>query len=307
MCTAAVATLPLLLHALTAGTASAAPADPAPPPLPLPYSGVRSVHPGDTLAVAARTGRLADGEAVDSAAFLAPGRLRMMAPVLTAAVTVACDVRPGTYPVRLTASRGDAERPPGQGGFWARVRVEPAGAAARRACRKKVERLPPPEREERWAPGTGWPQTEWDVRTFRAGSRVAVTDDFDEGLDGEVALTSEAFTGRVVLRGARAVLTATAVIRCGAAPGLYPVYRHGPGGAADPDPWARLRVAAAPPGAVCPPPQADGRGSALAAADLAGWTAGGALLAGTLTILLTRRTRSRRRTEVPGTPPPADG
>ncbi|MFD9285028.1 hypothetical protein ACFWD7_48810 [Streptomyces mirabilis] len=89
----------------------------------------------------------------------------MTAPRLTAAVTIACDARPGTYPLTLTSA--GAARPAERVAPWVHVRVEPANEAARRACRNKVKMMPPPDREEHWAANTTWPQSEWDVRSFR--------------------------------------------------------------------------------------------------------------------------------------------
>lgn len=158
--TAAVVALPLLLPLLAAAPASAA------EPAPLPLGSVRSVRPGDTLAVTAASGQAANGDTITSPALLKAGRMRMTAPGLTATVTIACDARPGTYPVTLTSA--GAARPAEHGAPWARVRVEPADEAARRACRDKVKKMPPPDREEHWAANTTWPQSEWDVRSFRA-------------------------------------------------------------------------------------------------------------------------------------------
>lgn len=100
--TAAVVALPLLLPLLAAGPASAA------EPAPLPLGGVRSVHPGDTLAVTAASGQAANGDTITSPALLKAGRMRMTTPRLTATVTIACDTRPGTYPVTLTSAEPHA-------------------------------------------------------------------------------------------------------------------------------------------------------------------------------------------------------
>ncbi len=98
--TAAAVALQLLLPLLAAGPASAA------EPAPLPLGSVRSVHPGDTLAVTAASGQAVNGDTITSPVLLRTGRMRMTTPRLTAAVTIACDARPGTYPVTLT-SAGD--------------------------------------------------------------------------------------------------------------------------------------------------------------------------------------------------------
>ncbi|MQY38973.1 hypothetical protein SRB17_69880 [Streptomyces sp. RB17] len=281
--TAAWAALPLLLPFLAAGPASAAQSTPS-----LTYGSVRSVRPGDTLTVEARSGEAAYGDTLRSAAFVATGTLRMRDPLLTTTVTIACDARSGTYPV---LRRGAGDVGPDEHPFrWARVRVGPADEAARRACRDKVKKLPAPDPEERWAPGDTWPQSPWDVRTFRAGSRITITDNDDEGADGQIRLSSRAFTERPVLRGAKAVLTATATLTCDAAPGRYVVYRHEPGQKGPDRPWARLRIAPAARGSAC---------STQAVAHSSGtsgtaWTAGGAVLAAAAGATVFLRARSRR-------------
>ncbi|MFD8004271.1 hypothetical protein [Streptomyces mirabilis] len=291
--------LPLLLPFLAASPASAA------EPAPLPLGGVLSVHPGDTLAVTAASGQAVNGDTITSPVLVKAGRMRMTAPRLTAAVTIACDARPGTYPATLTSA--GASRPAEHGAPWAHVRVEPADEAARRACRDKVKKMPPPDREEHWAANTTWPQSEWDVRSFRAGSRITITDNDDEGLDGVIALSSPAFADQPVLRGARAVLTATATLGCDAAPGLYPVYRHTPDqGENHPNqPWARLRIAPAPRTTTCPTQQA-AHPSGTSRTEVVAWAAGGVLLAAAGTTLLLKRFRSRRA-DTPGAPPGSSG
>ncbi|MFF2512056.1 hypothetical protein [Streptomyces sp. NPDC058086] len=127
------------------------------------------MHPGHTLAATAASGQAVNGDAITSPVLPKAGRMRMTAPRLTAAVTIACDARPGTYPVTLTGA--GVSRPAERGAPWAHVRAEPADEAARRACRGKVKTSPPPDREEHWAANTTWPQSERDVRSFRAGSR----------------------------------------------------------------------------------------------------------------------------------------
>ncbi|MEU6370010.1 hypothetical protein ABZ876_30875 [Streptomyces sp. NPDC046931] len=287
--TAAWAALPLLLPLLAAGPASASPSAP-----PLPLDSVRSVHPGDTLTVTAKSGQAVNGDTVDSPVFLAAARMRMRAPLLTATVTITCDARPGTYPVGRTSA--GAEGPVDHPARWARVRVEPATEAARRACRDKAKKMAPADYEEHWAVDYTWPQSDWDVRTFQAGSRILITDNDDEGLDGEVTLTSRAFADRPVLRGARAVLTATTILRCDAAPGLYAVYRH----VRDQDqgrpdqPWARLRIAPAARGSTCSTQAAAHSPGTSRGAPVA-WTAGGVLLAAAAGAALLLRARSRRR------------
>ncbi|MEU6461297.1 hypothetical protein [Streptomyces sp. NPDC046976] len=284
---AAWAALPLLLSLLAAGPASAAPSTPS-----LTYGGLASVRPGDTLTVDARSGEASYGDTMHASVFLAPGRLRMMDPLLTTTVTIACDARPGTRPV---TRRGAGDVGPDEHPFrWARVRVQPVDEDARRACRDKVKRLPAPKLAERWAPDSTWPQSEWDVRTFRAGSRITVTDNDDEGADGDISLTSRAFADHPVLRGARAVLTATATLKCGAAPGLYVVYRHDAGQSGPDRRWARLRVAPAASGKSCSTDQAAARSAGTSRTAVVAWTAGGVFLAAAAGTVLFRRARNRR-------------
>jgi hypothetical protein len=178
------------------------------------------------------------------------------------------------------------------------VRVAPADAADRTACRAKLKAAPAPNPEERWPTDTPWPQSDWDVRAYHPGSRVTITDNDDEGLDGQVTLTSRAFTTRPTLRGARAVLTATTTLDCGAAPGLYPVYRHRPGDtkAAATRPWARLRVTRPASTATCPTRAAAPTSSGPSRTTLLTWTGVGAVLtaaAGATSVRLRRRRRLR--------------
>ncbi|MFF1605403.1 hypothetical protein ACFVYV_50075 [Streptomyces mirabilis] len=138
--------LPLLLPLLAAGPASAA------EPAPLPLGSVRSLQPGDPLGVTAVSGQAVNGDTITSPVLLKTGWMRMTAPRLTAAVTIACDARPGTCPLTLTSA--GAARPAEHAAPWARIRVEPADEAARRGCRNKVKKMPPPDREEHWAAHT---------------------------------------------------------------------------------------------------------------------------------------------------------
>ncbi|MGW7385010.1 hypothetical protein [Streptomyces sp. NPDC054794] len=282
--TATWAALPLLLPLLAAGPASASSSSPT-----LPLRSVRSVHPGDTLTVTAEDGQAAYGDTVNSSVFLTAGKLRMMAPLLTATVTIACDARPGTYPV--TRAGANAKGPAGHPAPWARVHVEPTDEDGRRACRDKVKNMPPPDREERWAANDTWPQSQWDVRTFKAGSRITITDNDDEGKDGYITLTSRAFTDRPTLRGARAVLTATTTLKCDATPGLYVVYRHDIGQDGPDKPWARLRIAPAARSGTCSAQAARTPGTSRTA--LLAWSAGAVLLASAVGAALLLRARSR--------------
>ncbi|MEV5878442.1 hypothetical protein AB0L75_30295 [Streptomyces sp. NPDC052101] len=284
---AAWAALPLLLPLLAAGPASASQSASS-----LPLGSVRSVRPGDTVTVDAKQGQAQYADTVSSSAFLAAGRLRMMDPLLTTTVTIACDARPGTYQVVLKRAGdvGPEEHP----FHWARVRVEPADEAARSTCRDKVKKLSPPSPEERWARDDTWPQSEWDVRTFRAGSHITITDNDDEGADGDITLTSRAFTDRPVLRGAKAVLSATTTLKCGAAPGLYVVYRHESGQDGPDRPWARLRVSPATHGSTCATQQAAAHPTGSSRMGTVAWIAGGLFLAAAVGTTLVLRARSRR-------------
>ncbi|MHB9863498.1 hypothetical protein [Streptomyces sp. YIM S03343] len=228
------------------------------------------MHPGDTLTAIAKVGQAAYGDTVNSHAFVAAGKLRMMAPLLTATVTIACDARPGTYPVTRDSAGVNAEVPAGQPAPWARVQVEPADEDARRACRDKVKNMPPPDREERRAASDTWPQSPWDVRTFKADSRITITDNDDEGSDGYITLTSRAFTDRPTLRGDKAVLTPTTTLKCDATPGLYVVYRHDVSQDGTDKAWARLRITPAARAGACSTQAARSSGTSRTA--LAAWS-----------------------------------
>ncbi|EYT79483.1 hypothetical protein CF54_31090 [Streptomyces sp. Tu 6176] len=258
------------------------------------YRGVTSVRPGDQLTVNAEQGEAGYGDTMHSAAFIAAGKLRMTDPLLTTTVTIACEARPGTYPV---LRRGAGDVGPDEHPFrWARVRVIPIDEAARRACPGKVKELPPSDPEERWAPGTTWPQSEWDVRTFRAGSRITITDNFDEGSDGSITLTSDAFTDRPVLRGDRAVLTATTTLKCEATSGLHVVYRHDADQEGPARTWARLRITPAARGDACSSRPAAAHSAEASRGTAIAWAAGGALLAaivGAVVLLLSRSRRAK--------------
>ncbi|MFJ3234249.1 hypothetical protein [Streptomyces sp. NPDC086787] len=113
------------------------------------------MQPGDILTVNARRYQIGYGDSVRSSVFTADGKFRMMDPLVTTTVVIACDARPGVYPVLLRSAGtvGPEEHPR----RWARLRVAPADDAARRACRDKVSKLPPPAQEERWARATPGP------------------------------------------------------------------------------------------------------------------------------------------------------
>ena len=293
-----------LAAALLLGCAVAT-APPAAADEPLPYAPgkVHLVRPGDVLAVTVGEGKLENGDVVTSKAFLADGVLRMHAPRLTATVAIKCDATPGIHPVEI--------QPPA----WARtsehgtpfttVRVEKADDAAVRECRTKLKNLAPDSKEEQWPKGTKWPRTEWDVRSFPAGSRVVATS-IGHDFDGSVSLVSPAFADKPVLSGGKAEQSATATIRCDAKPGLYPVYQYDKDASskARPEVWARYRVV--------PADEATGRAcrtekQALAADDsrtpAVAWAVGGAALVGVAgALFLIRRARSRGGSGEPPSP-----
>ncbi|MET9293649.1 hypothetical protein [Streptomyces sp. NPDC003077] len=267
----------------------------------LPLDSVRSVHPGDTLTIKARDDQADSGDLATSRAFHAAEPLRMKAPYLTATVAIGCAVRPGTYRVDLVAPWG---RPENLGEPWAKVRVQPADESARAACRAKVKKLPPADPEETWPSGTPWPRTPWDVRTFQPGSRLLITDNENEGRGGLITLVSPAFANRPVLQGDKAVLTATATIKCDVKPGLYPVYQDQP--TASPgyrhQLWARLRIpstqGSTPATADCGPKTAHPASDDTSASPTrtVAWAAGGggAALATTAGAFAWHRRRARR-------------
>ncbi|MGW1750981.1 hypothetical protein ACWCRD_36280 [Streptomyces sp. NPDC002092] len=253
------------------------------------------MRPGDQLTIDAKYGKdgryeAGYGDIMRSSVFTASGRLRMVNPLLTTAVTISCEAQPGTYPVLLHGAGGvgQDEHPI----HWARVRVEPAAEAARRACHDKVKKLPRPNPEERWAAGAPWPQSEWDVRTFRAGSHITITGSDAEASGGD-SLTSRAFTDRPVLRDGKAAVIATATLKCDAAPGLYVVYRHEVGQTGPAKPWARLRVTGAARGKACSTEQTAAHSAGASRLGVVAWTVGGTLLAGVAGALFLRA-RSRR-------------
>ncbi|WP_407841945.1 hypothetical protein ACE1OC_42055 (plasmid) [Streptomyces sp. DSM 116496] len=268
---AGVAALALLLMA-SAGTAFAArTADRPTPQSTPPAAGARlSASPGERLTFtlpASLPGK--NGNRVVSEIFVEPGTLRMNDPVITAVATVACDTPPGVYPVRQTGPDGPPEGARGEP--WVSVEVADIGAAERAACPAKVAALPPEQPEEHWPAGRSWPQSPWDVRTFRPGEAVTPTASDASAGYGDT-LTSPGFTGRAVMRGAKAVVTAAATIRCDAGPGLYEVRwaggdevwaRYRVAGSADPDrPACRDRAAEPAPGRT---PWPAGTAAALAA------------------------------------------
>ncbi|GAA4630781.1 hypothetical protein GCM10023196_057480 [Actinoallomurus vinaceus] len=273
-------------------------------PPPLAFGVVRVARPGDSLTVTMDAGRIVGNnhDKVVSAVFVKPGIIRMHNPVLTAVVTIKCDAKPGTYPVGISA--GNASTP----AHWAKVRVPPVDEAVREQCRAKVKKLAPDPQEEQWPADRPWPQSDWDVRNFRPGDRILVTDNDDEGHDGELILVSPAFTDAPVLRGAKAVLTTNATIRCDAKPGLYAVYRYRNGRKRemyDRHVWARYRVEPARPGTGdCgtkhATPAAARTGGDRSGGNITAWAVGGALVtaAGAGGLVIVRRARLRRRSHI---------
>ncbi|WP_406179355.1 hypothetical protein [Streptomyces sp. NBC_01006] len=228
-----VAVLAVLLLPAVAGGALAVPA--VDPPAPTPEGAQLSARPGERLTFTVASylpGR--NGDWVVSEIFVEHGTLRMNDPVITAVATVACDTPPGVYPVERTGPGGPAKG--AKGDAWVTVKVADIGEAERKACPGMVAALPPDQPEERWPAGDSWPQSSWDVRTFRPGERVTLTGSDADLMYGDT-LTSPGFTNRPVMHGAKAVMT-VAVIRCDAEPGLYKVRWVGTDQV-----WARYRVA----------------------------------------------------------------
>ncbi|MBT2404452.1 MULTISPECIES: hypothetical protein [unclassified Streptomyces] len=274
-----VTVLALLLLSPAAGSASATPA--ADPPTPLPVGAQLTARPGEQLTFTAPSHLPGmNGKWVISKAFIRPGTLRMNDPVMTAVATVACDTPPGVYAVETNMPDGPAQGI--KANAWVTVNVADIGEAERGACPGKVAALPPEPLEERWPVSDSWPQSPWDVRTFQPGAKVTPTA-MAEGYDKP--LTSPGFTDKPVMRGAKAVVTATAVIRCDAAPGLYEVRWVGRD-----EVWARYRVARTDDAARhgC-----QDEAEALATRQVTAWSLGAAALAvaGAVTYALVRRRR----------------
>ncbi|WP_159041334.1 hypothetical protein [Streptomyces sp. WM4235] len=276
-----VATALVLLLPVAEGSAFAtATTDPPTPTL----AGTQlSARPGErlTFAVAASLpGK--NGNWVSSEIFIQHGTLRMNDPLITAVATVACDTPPGVYPVEQTGPGGHLNG--AKGDVWVSVKVADIGEAERKACPGKVAVLPPEQPDERWPAGDSWPQSPWDVRTFKPGDKVTPTAS-DAELGFGKTLASPGFTDQPVMSGAKAVLTATAVIRCDAGPGLYEVRWVGRD-----EVWARYRVARSDDAArrACHDEAAQ-----PAAGQVTPWLLGAAALAaaGVVTRLLVRRRR----------------
>ncbi|MER6391535.1 hypothetical protein ABT236_24105 [Streptomyces sp. NPDC001523] len=231
----------------------AAPLEDVPLPLPLQRDAERLVRPGERVSVTVGLqDAITNDHRIFSPAFIAEGRMRMNDPHITAVMTISCTAAPGSYEVR-TASGGDRDRDPSDvGSLWGSVRVELVGDAERAACARRVSELPPEPREERWPANVEWPGSPWDVRSVRAGGEMKATDGLEMAGDGEVTLTSSAFTRPVVMHGAR-VLSATVRIRCDATPGIHTVVWRQKAKIGS-EVWARLRVEPAAPDCHDPAP-----------------------------------------------------
>lgn len=239
-------TVPLLMSLGTQGVQAAPLED-----VPLPRDAEQLVRPGEPVSVTVGLQDSIDnGDRVFSPAFIADGRMRMNDPHVTAVMTISCTAMPGSYEVRI-GSGGDRD-PSEVGALWGSVRVAPAGEAERTACARRVSELPPEPREERWPANEEWPGSPWDVRSVRAGGEMKATDGLEMAGDGEVTLTSSAFTRPVVMHGARMV-SATVRIKCDATPGLHTVVWRQKAKVGS-KVWARLRVEPAAPDCHDPAP-----------------------------------------------------
>ncbi|MFF3431736.1 hypothetical protein [Streptomyces sp. NPDC002602] len=273
--------LALLLIPAAEGSASATPT--ADPPTPTLAGAQLSARPGERLTFAVASSLPGkNGNWVSSEIFIQHGTLRMNDPVITAVATVGCDTPPGVYPVEQTGPGGPLNG--AKGDVWVSVKVADIGEAERKACPGKAAALPPEQPDERWPAGDPWPQSSWDVRTFKPGDKVTPTAS-DAELGFGNTLASPGFTDQPVMSGAKAVLTATAVIRCDAGPGLYEVRWVGRG-----EVWARYRVARSDDanGRAC-----QDQATEPAAGQVTPWLLGAAALAaaGVVTCVLVRRRR----------------
>ncbi|MGW6851228.1 hypothetical protein ACWGCK_21060 [Streptomyces virginiae] len=261
--------LTLLLSGVSGGALAAPPAD---PPRPMPSGAEMPVTPGERISISTKamvSGAARNGVRVVSPAFAAEGTLRMDDRLLTAVVTVSCTAAAGSYQVRFASPAGE-ENVPGIDHLWGSVRVAPVEAAEREACERRVAELPPVSQEEHWPEDIGWPATPWDVRSVRPGERMTASDGVAMASDGEVTLSSPAFTRSVVMHGAKLV-SAVVQVRCDAQPGLYVVRWNEQGKSAKI--WARYRVVdTAAPG--CQDPVVTPRASAVRWS--APWLLGGA-------------------------------
>ncbi|MFJ3203657.1 hypothetical protein [Streptomyces sp. NPDC086989] len=244
---AAVLTIPLFMSLGAEGVQAAPLTD---VPLPLQSGAEQLVRPGEQISVSVGLqDAVGNGDRVFSEAFTADGRMRMNDPHVTAVLTISCTAAPGSYEVRIGS--GGEQNPSEVTRLWGSVRVAPAEEAERAACARRVSELPPEPQEERWPADVEWPASPWDVRSVRAGGEMTATDGLEMGGDGGVTLTSSAFTGPVVMRGAKRV-SAVVRIRCDAKPGLYTVVWREKGKPSKD--WARLRVEPAVPGCHDPAP-----------------------------------------------------
>ncbi|MFE2529327.1 hypothetical protein ACFXEL_34445 [Streptomyces sp. NPDC059382] len=212
--------------------------------MPLQRDAELLVRPGERVSVTVGLQDSIDnGDRVFSPVFVADGRMRMDDPHVTAVMTISCTAVPGSYEVR--AAQGGDGASSAVGALWGSVRVAPVGEAERAACARRVSELPPEPREEHWPADVAWPGSPWDVRSVRAGGEMKATDGLEMAGDGEVTLTSSAFTRPVVMHGARMV-SATVRIRCDATPGIHTVVWRQKAKIGS-KVWARLRVEPAAP------------------------------------------------------------
>ncbi|WP_030671462.1 hypothetical protein [Streptomyces sp. NRRL B-1347] len=146
-----------------------------------------------------------------------------------------------------------------------------------------------------------WPQSATDTRSVHRGGHVTPSASDGEAVDGKTKASSPAFTHPVTLRGDKAVLEATATIRCDIEPGVYPVYLHSP--MLEPgEVWGRVRVE--PDGAAIPKACRDRQQAAAASPSgndggseqvlVIGGGAAGLAAAGAGGFLLAKRRRLRR-------------
>lgn len=134
----------------------------AAPPAPSPPVGAQlSARPGErlTFTVGSYLPGM-NGNWVSSEIFIEHGTLRMNDPVISAVATVACDTRPGVYPVERSGPGGPAKG--AKGDIWVTVKVADIGESERTACPGKVAALPRSSRRStgpRVTPGRSRPGT----------------------------------------------------------------------------------------------------------------------------------------------------
>ncbi|MYV74684.1 hypothetical protein GT352_12185 [Streptomyces sp. SID1046] len=282
------AMLALSLSAATGGALAAPVSD---PPRPLPSGAELTVRPGDRVTISTSATVDADtrnGVRVVSGAFVTAGTLRREDHLVTAIMTVACTAASGPYEVRFRSPVGE-ENPSGIDRLWGSVRVAPADETERVECARRVSELPLESQEEHWPGDAPWPQTPWDVRTVRAGGTITATDNSHMAGDGEVKLSSPAFTQSVVMRGSKKV-DAAVRIRCEVQPGVYTVHWNEKGKPAKE--WARYRVTEAAPGCQDPAIAPQAGAARKATPWLVGSVAALSVMGGAGYVLLRRRRKA---------------